>query len=117
MKKSYKALGNFFKTEKQILKADIQKLIKTNQINDEKVIAELLKKDIDVDKAIYFAISHGSTLKQIKTLISLSASKLPNEYLYKAVNQGRLDLVQYFIEEKNFDVNTTINNPLHGGLY
>ncbi|WP_232505940.1 MULTISPECIES: hypothetical protein [unclassified Rickettsia] len=34
MKKSSSlALGNFFKTKKQILKADIQKLIKTNQIN------------------------------------------------------------------------------------
>ncbi|HJD67216.1 MAG TPA: hypothetical protein LFV66_01945 [Rickettsia endosymbiont of Bembidion lapponicum] len=34
MKKSSSlALGNFFKTKKQILKADIQKLIKTNQLN------------------------------------------------------------------------------------
>lgn len=116
MKKStFLAPGNFFKTKKQILKAEIKKLIKANKINDEKVIAELLEKDIDIDKAIYFAISHGSTLKQIKTLISLSASKLPNEYLYKAVHQGRLDLVQYFIEEKGFSVNTTMDNHVHGG--
>lgn len=133
MKKSSSlALGNFFKTKKQILKADIQKLIKTNQINyvdpkhgtalnraiklkDEKIITELLAKKVDINEAIYFAIGHEYTLEEIKTLISLSSSELPDEYLYKAVHQGRLDLVQYFIEEKNFDVNTTINNPLHGG--
>ncbi|WP_156147404.1 hypothetical protein [Rickettsia endosymbiont of Ixodes pacificus] len=28
--------------------------------------------------------------------------------------QGRLDLVKYFIEEKGFDVNTTIDDPVYG---
>lgn len=114
MKKSSSfALGNFFKTKKQILKADIQKLLKTNQINyvdpkygtalnrainlkDEKIITELLAKKVDINEAIYFAIGHEYTLEEIKTLISLSSSELPDEYLYKTVHQGRLDLVQYF---------------------
>ncbi|HJD64625.1 MAG TPA: ankyrin repeat domain-containing protein [Rickettsia endosymbiont of Diachasma alloeum] len=126
------ALGNFFKTKKQILKADIHKLIKTNQTNyvdpkygtalnraiklkDEQIIAELLARKVDIDKAIYFAIGHEYTLEEIKTLISLSPAELPDEYLYKSVHKGRLDLVKYFIEEKGFDVNTTINNPVHGG--
>ncbi len=53
--------------------------------------------------------------KEIKKLISLSSSKLPDEYLYKAAHKGRLDLVQYFIEEKGFSVNTTMDNHVHGG--
>ncbi len=85
------------------------------ELKDEKIITELLAKKVDINEVIYFAIGHEYTLEEIKTLISLSSSELPDEYLYKAVHKGRLDLVQYFIEEKNFDVNTTINNPLHGG--
>lgn len=74
----------------------------------------MLARKVDIDKAIYFAIGHEYTLEEIKTLISLSPAELPDEYLYKSVHKGRLDLVKYFIEEKGFDVNTTINNPVHG---
>ncbi|MGX6960939.1 MAG: ankyrin repeat domain-containing protein [Rickettsia endosymbiont of Pentastiridius leporinus] len=129
---SFKALRDSFKTEKHILKEEIIELIKTNKINEidpvhgtalnraiklqnKKIITELLSKNAAIDQAIYFAVSNQYTLKEIKELIALSSSKLPNDCLYKAVHQGRLDLVIYFIEEKDFDVNTTINNPIHGG--
>ncbi|WP_395476319.1 hypothetical protein [Rickettsia endosymbiont of Pantilius tunicatus] len=65
-----------------------------------KLINKLLDKKVDIDNAIYFAIGHEHTLEEIKTLISLSPAELLNEFLYKSVHKGRLDLVKYFIEEK-----------------
>ena len=85
----------------------------SKNINDIKELISLFPDKKLINFVVINAIKNNRNLEDIKELIE--SSEVSDECLYEAVHQGRLDLVQYFIEEKNFDVNTTIDNHVHGG--
>ncbi|KHO03737.1 hypothetical protein JS61_02435 [Rickettsia felis] len=86
---------------------------KHRSIQDIKQLIDSSLSKTIIDFTVLQAVKNHKSLEDIRELIG--SSKVSHDGLYEAVVQGRLDLVKYFIEEKRFDVNTTIDDPVHGG--